>query len=97
MFLASGADDVHGLLVDGTRKGLALGHFFGALAAAGDVSVDFLPGAHVGEGQVVGRDANDGAVLVVQGLRVEGLDTEGVADAEGDGRGALDERAGVFG
>lgn len=86
-----------GLLVDGVGKGQALHHLLGAVAAAGDVAVDILPGAVVGEGQMVGRDAHDGPVLVVQGLRVEGLDSEGMADAKGDVGGALDEGTGVGG
>lgn len=73
VFLAPGADDVRGLVVDGADEGLALGHLLLALTAAGDVAVDVAPGAHVGEGEVVGRDAHDGTVLVVKGLRVEGL------------------------
>lgn len=35
--------------------------------------VDLLPGGRIGEAEVVGTDADDGAVFVVHSLRVEYL------------------------
>ena len=97
MFFTIDGDDVVRLFVDGVVKAETLHHLIAAVAAAGDVAVDILPGAGVGEGEMVGRDAHDGAVLFVQGLGVEGLVAEDVADGEGKGGGALDEGTWVGG
>lgn len=97
MFFAPGADDVYGLGVDGADEGLELGQLLLAVTAAGDVAEDVAPGAQIGEGEVIGSDSHNGTVLVVESLCVEGLYAEGMADTEGDGGGALQERTWVRG
>lgn len=95
VLFAPGADDVYGLVVDGADEGLELGHLLLAMTAAGDVAEDVAPGTHIGEGEVIGCNSHNRTVFVVESLRVEGLYTEAMADTEGDGGGALQERTWV--
>lgn len=86
------------------RRDEVLRHVLGGLVEVGPLAVllalgvvpgDLAPGAGVGVGELVGRDAHHGAVALEHGVHVEGDGAADVARAEGEPRGAPEERAWV--
>ena len=96
VFLAMGVENGRGSRAYCVRESFRLGQFDRVDLGPYLVPVDVLPRLGVREGEMTGPDAHYGTVLVVQLLRIVGLNSGYMLDGPRDARGASEQRAGKF-
>lgn len=84
VLLMVGVEDRGRRAADGPHELRRLAHF-----TSGAMGVDILPGLRVGEGEMVRADADDGPVVGVESMGVEGLAASGMEDCPWEARDAM--------